>query len=94
MSGLDANRRLLRELVTEHLPGVGYCPPQGTYFAWLDCRALDLPEDPAAVFLKRGRVALMSGPAFGTGGAGHVRFNLATSAEIITEAVRRMAASV
>ncbi len=94
VSGLDANRRLLRELVTEHLPGVGYCPPQGTYFAWLDCRPLDLPEDPAAVFLKRGRVALMSGPAFGTGGAGHVRLNLATSAEIITEAVRRMAASV
>ena len=94
LRGLDANRRLLGELLTEHLPEVGYCPPQGTYLAWLDCRPLGLADDPAAVFLKRGRVAVMSGPAFGTGGAGHVRINLATSAEIITEAVRRMAASV
>jgi len=94
LSGLDANRRLLGELLREHLPEVGYFPPQGTYLAWLDCRPLDLPDDPAAVFLKRGRVAVVSGPVFGTGGAGHVRVNLATSAEILTEAVRRMAASV
>ena len=94
MTGLDANRQLLGELVRKHLPVVRYIPPQGTYLAWLDCRALNLPDDPAAVFLKRGRVAVVSGPSFGTGGEGHVRVNLATSAEIITEAVRRMAASV
>lgn len=94
LSGLEANRRLLGELVSEHLPGVEYFPPEGTYLAWLDCRGLDLPDDPAAVFLKRGRVAVMSGPAFGTGGSGHVRVNLATSAEILTEAVRRMAVSL
>ena len=93
LGGLDANRRLLGELLSEHLPEVRYFPPQGTYLAWLDCRPLDLPDDPAAVFLKRGRVAVMSGPVFGTGGAGHVRVNLATSTEILTEAVRRMAAS-
>ena len=73
---------------------MGYRQPQGTYLAWLDCRALTLPEDPAAVFLKRGRVALNSGPSFGTGGAGHVRLNLATSAEILEEAVVRMASAV
>lgn len=32
--------------------------------------------------------------AFGTGGAGHVRLNMATSAEILTEAVRRMNAAI
>ena len=48
----------------------------------------------AEVFLARGQVAVNSGPTFGTGGAGHVRLNLATSPEILTEAVRRMAASV
>ena len=35
-----------------------------------------------------------SGPQFGTGGAGHVRVNLATSPEILSEAVARMAAAV
>ena len=92
--GLDENRRLLAELLDKHLPEVQYRMPQGTYLAWLDCRPLDLPHDPAAVFLERGRVALVTGPAFGTGGEGHVRLNLGTSPEILEEAVRRMAASV
>ncbi|MCK1798676.1 pyridoxal phosphate-dependent aminotransferase [Streptomyces sp. XM4193] len=45
---------------------------------------------PAAVFLKRGRVALSSGPAFGSGGSGHARLNFGTSSAILVEAVRRM----
>lgn len=39
-------------------------------------------------------MALSSGPDFGTGGSGHVRLNLATSPEILTEGVRRMAAAM
>ncbi|WP_431981710.1 MalY/PatB family protein [Streptomyces qinglanensis] len=91
LAGLDENRRLLGELLSRELPGAGHRAPQGTFLAWLDCRALGLGEDPAAVFLRRGRVALNPGPAFGTGGAGHVRLNLATSPEILAEVVRRMA---
>ncbi|MFF6803266.1 aminotransferase class I/II-fold pyridoxal phosphate-dependent enzyme [Streptomyces sp. NPDC012616] len=94
LAGLDDNRRLLTALLAEHLPGVGYRPGEATYLAWLDCRALGLGDDPAAVFLERGRVALSPGPDFGTGGAGHVRLNLATSPEILTEGVRRMARAV
>ncbi|MEU0212604.1 MalY/PatB family protein [Streptomyces canus] len=94
LTGLDDNRRLLAQLLAEVLPAVRYEPAQATYLAWLDCRALDLPGDPADVFLERGRVALNSGVPFGTGGAGFVRLNLATSPELITEAVRRMAAAV
>ncbi|MFE7173050.1 MalY/PatB family protein [Streptomyces sp. NPDC057616] len=94
LGGLDDNRRLLSELLAEHLPAVTYRPGEATYLAWLDCRALGLGDDPAEVFLERGRVALSPGVPFGTGGAGHVRLNLATSPEIITEAVRRMAAAL
>ncbi|MFH9548135.1 MalY/PatB family protein [Streptomyces sp. NPDC017435] len=94
LAGLDGNRRLLCGLLAEHLPGVGQRPGEATYLAWLDCRALGLGDDPAAVFLERGRVALSPGLDFGTGGAGHVRLNLATSAEILTEGVRRMAAAL
>ncbi|MEU5276875.1 aminotransferase class I/II-fold pyridoxal phosphate-dependent enzyme [Streptomyces asoensis] len=94
LAGLDDNRRLLRALLAERLPEVVYRPGEATYLAWLDCRALGLGADPAAVFLERGRVALSPGPDFGTGGTGHVRLNLATSAEILTEGVRRMAAAV
>ena len=94
LSGLDDNRRLLAGLLAEQLPAVRCTPAQGTYLAWLDCRGLGLGDDPADVFLRRGRVALNSGIPFGTGGAGFVRMNLATSPEIITEAVRRMAAAL
>lgn len=94
LEGLEANRRLLARLLDEHLPSVAYRPPAGTYLAWLDCRELNLGDDPAAQFLQRGRVALQSGLGFGSGGAGHARLNLATSPEILTEAVRRMVAAV
>ncbi len=91
LADLDANRRLLADLLAEHLPGVRYRMPEGTYLAWLDCRDLGLGDDPAAAFLERGRVALNSGPTFGTDGAGFARLNLATGPEILTEAVHRMA---
>ncbi|WP_432557545.1 MalY/PatB family protein [Granulicoccus sp. GXG6511] len=90
---IEANRRLLSRLLNEQLPQVRYLPGEATYLAWLDCRDLGL-EDPGRTFLNRGRVALNNGLTFGAGGAGHVRMNLATSPEIITDAVRRMAASI
>ncbi|MEV8592703.1 aminotransferase class I/II-fold pyridoxal phosphate-dependent enzyme [Streptomyces sp. NPDC052012] len=90
LAGLDANRRLLAGLLAERLPAIRYRPGEATYLAWLDCRALALGDDPARVFLDRGRVALNSGLPFGTGGAGRARLNLATSPEVIEEAVRRM----
>jgi cystathionine beta-lyase len=90
LAGLAHNRRLLAELLAELLPDIRYRPGEGTYLAWLDCRALDLGDDPAAGFRSRGRVALSSGPSFGTGGAGHARFNFGTTPELITLAVQRM----
>lgn len=88
--GLESNRRLLAAALAERLPQVRYLPQPGTYLSWLDCRKLELGNDPAAVFLKRGKVAVNSGLPFGTGGAGHVRLNYATSPEILAEAVERM----
>ncbi|MGW0996796.1 MalY/PatB family protein [Streptomyces sp. NPDC002523] len=94
LAGIDANRRLLADLLAEHLPAIRHRPAEATYLAWLDCRALGLGDDPAMTFLDRGRVALSSGIPFGTGGTGHVRLNLGTSPEILTEAVRRMATAL
>lgn len=92
LEGLEENRVLLAGLLAEHLPEIGYRPAPATYLAWLDCRSIG--ADPAALFLERGRVALASGTDFGSGGAGFARLNIATSPEILTEAVRRMTAAV
>ena len=94
LGALDANRRLLGELLARHLPAVEYREPEGTYLAWLDCRALDLADDPAALFLDRGARRARLRTEFGTGGAGHVRLNIATSPEILGDAVARMAAAL
>lgn len=94
VAGIDANRHTLTDLLREHLPAARYRPPESTYLAWIDCRDLGLGDDPAAVFMERGRVALSSGVPFGSGGAGHVRLNLATSPAILADAVTRMAASL
>jgi len=87
---LDENRGLLAGLLREHLPAVGYSRPQASFLAWLDCRALGLGDDPAAVFLDQGRVAVGHGPDFGRQGSGFVRLNIGTSPALIAEAVRRM----
>jgi cystathionine beta-lyase len=91
---LDENRALLTRLLAEHLPAVRYHEPQASFLAWLDCRDLDLGDDPAAAFLEKGRVALGPGPDFGTEGHGFVRLNMATSPELLEEAVRRMASAL
>jgi cysteine-S-conjugate beta-lyase len=90
---VDANARLLTELLGAQLPAARYREPRASFLAWLDCRALALGDDPAAVFLSRGRVALSPGPNFGSQGRGFARLNIGTSPELITEAVRRMAAA-
>ena len=90
LAGLAENRRLLGALLAQHLREVGYREPEGTYLAWLDCRALGDGDAPYRIFLDSARVALTSGVPFGAGGGGHVRLNFATSTEILTEAVTRM----
>jgi cystathionine beta-lyase len=90
---LDGNRRLLADLLRERLPQVRYTPPEGTYLAWLDCRALDLPVSAGAFFLERAGVALIDGPECGSPGEGHVRLNFATPRPVLTTVVDRMAAA-
>lgn len=88
---LDANRRLLTDLVAEQLPGARLVVPEATYLAWLDLSGLGLGDDPAGEVLRRARVALSPGPIFGSGGQQHARINYATSPEILREAVGRIA---
>jgi cystathionine beta-lyase len=88
---LDDSRRLLADLVRQQLPGVRYRPPDGTYLAWLDCTALDLPQSPGELITDRARITVVDGPAFGTGGAGAFRFNFATPQPILSQMVQQIA---
>jgi cystathionine beta-lyase len=85
-------RTLLGELLAEHLPKVRMRPLEATYLVWLDARAYG-HDDPAAVALERGRVKLGPGHEYAPGLTGHVRLNLATSPDRLTEIVRRLASA-
>lgn len=86
---LDQQRTLLGQLLAEHLPLARMRPLEATYLAWLDLRAYG-HDDPAAVCLDRGRVRVAPGHDYHPGSGGHVRLNIATSAERLTEIVHRM----
>lgn len=92
LTTLDENRRLLTDLLAEHLPSSRYRIPDAGYLAWIDLTALGWGQNPAKRILREAKVALHFGHAFGVEGAGHVRLNFGTSPEILTEAVARIAA--
>ncbi|MBV9094320.1 MAG: aminotransferase class I/II-fold pyridoxal phosphate-dependent enzyme [Streptosporangiaceae bacterium] len=91
---LDDSRRLLARMLGRHLPQVRYRPPDGTYLAWLDCTAMDLPGSPGELVTDRAQVTVIDGPACGAGGEGCLRFNFATPQPILTEMVERMVAAL
>lgn len=90
---LDERRTLLRQLLADQLPDVRMIEADATYLAWLDCSGLGL-DDPVATFLEQGKVAVSAGVNYDPQSAQFARFNLATSPEVIREAVRRMVSAV
>jgi cystathionine beta-lyase len=89
---LDGSRKLLADLLSRHLPQVRYRPPDGTYLAWLDCTAMDLPASPGAMVTESANVTVVDGPLFGAGGDGSFRFNFATPRPLLAEMIERIAA--
>lgn len=81
--------------------GVDLIEPEGTFLAWLDFRSLGLSPEELAAFLRReAKWAVTRGVAFGAGGAGFARLNIAcrrceleAALDTLEEAVRRLFAS-
>ncbi len=93
MTTLSGNRKLLGDLISTSMPGVGFVEPDATYLAWLDFGAHGL-EDPAAFLVEKAGVALTGGGPFGAGGAGHARLNFATYPHILQELMDRIAGAL
>jgi cystathionine beta-lyase len=91
LSRLDENRHLIKKLLAEKLPTVRYHIPQNGYLAWLDLESLNLGDNPSLTLIEKNRVAFSPGHGFGKQCHQYVRLNFATSPEIITEAIDRIA---
>ncbi len=94
LAALDENRRLLADLLAEHVPAARYRMPDAGFLAWVDLGSLGWGEDPAQKILAEARVALHYGPRFGDEGHGHVRINFGCAPEVLCEAVERIGALV
>jgi cystathionine beta-lyase len=87
---LTANRDHLAERLAAEAPAIRFDPPEATYLAWLDMAACGLGDDPAAVVLEHGGVALSSGPPFGAPDRGFARLNFATTPDILDQLIDRV----
>jgi cystathionine beta-lyase len=94
LSTLDQRHDQLQHLLADRLPQLRCQRAEATFLAWVDCRTVGQGTEPAERFLERGRVAVYAGPDFGAPGRGWVRVNVATSDEILEEAVARMATAL
>lgn len=92
LARLDLNRRLLAELLAEHLPRARYRIPQAGFLAWIDVSDYGWGDDPADRVREGAGVALHRGPFFGTQGIGHVRLNFGCGPDVLREAVERIGA--
>lgn len=88
---LDGNRRLLAELVAEHLPNVRVTHPEGTYIALLDFRETGLTGDLGEWFREHAQVAMTDGAACGQAAIGFTRLVFATPRPILREMILRIA---
>jgi cystathionine beta-lyase len=86
-----ANKALLAELLAPL--GLAYEPSPATYFAWVDCSVLGLP-DPTDHFLREGAVAFNPGWSYDPRFGQWTRINVATSPAVLREAVRRVATTL
>ena len=91
MEQLDFNRKLVVDLVAEKLPLAKTHMPHCSYLAWIDFTGYQLEGEPFTHLLEQAKVAFVPGVRFGENFAQFVRLNFATSPEIITEAINRVA---
>ena len=91
---LDGSRALLRELVARHLPRAVLTPMEGTYLAWLDCRAYGMTTDELLAKAAEAGVVFTSGEFFGRGGEGYLRINIGCPRRYVEEGILRLAVAL
>ena len=88
---LRENYRFLRRYFQEHLPQYAVLPLEGTYLAWIDCRAAGTGSERLAErLLDQGRLMVSPGTLYGPGGEGFIRLNIACPQRTLGEGLERL----
>lgn len=90
MSHLQANRDKIIQWARKNTV-VRVTPPQGTYLAWLDCRALGLGDkELREFFIHDAGLGLSPGLSFGREGSGFMRLNFAVAPYVLEDALEKV----
>lgn len=88
---LEKNLDFLMSFFHSEIPQIKVIQPEGTYLAWLDCRALGMsPNEIKELMVGRAKVGLNDGALFGSGGEGFQRLNFACPFPVLKEALERI----
>ena len=92
---VEENVAFVCDYLKTHIPGIVAVRPQASFLIWLDCRGLGLAHEALIdLFVNRARLALNDGEAFGPGGEGHMRMNVAAPRSVLAEAMSRLEQAV
>ena len=85
------NFKILEEFLLTNLPKIKLIDAEGTYLAWLDCRALQLTEETLyKKMLEEAKIYMNEGRVFGPEGIGFMRMNLACHRDTLETALMRL----
>jgi len=88
---LNGNLGYFAGRLAAEMPELKLVRPEGTYLAWVDFRALGLGTAGLRDFVRNeARLALDDGYAFGPGGEGFMRVNLACPRSLVKEGLDRL----
>ncbi len=89
---LAGNRDFVSGYLAKHLPAIRLIQPEGTYLLWLDCRNMKMSDaELREFFVSLAHVGMNPGTAFGLGGSGFMRLNIASPRPVIADALARIA---
>lgn len=92
---LEGNVDFLLDYFKSSIPRIKVYKPEGTYLMWLDCRELGMAQkDLVSFFIHKAQVGLNDGAAFGAGGEGFMRMNIACPRSVLEEGLRRIEKAV
>lgn len=93
---MTANRDFAINYIREHMPMLKTTIPEATYLLWIDCAALNIPNDyktPNGYFADEG-VIFSGGTFFGAEASHFVRMNLACPRAMLEQGLDRMKEAV
>nr|WP_318380967.1 PatB family C-S lyase [uncultured Enterobacter sp.] len=91
LTHIQGNIAYVTDFLLRFLPEISVVQPEGCYFAWLDCQRLTVTDEALAHSLVHiGKVGIMSGNAYGRGGAHFLRLNCACPRAKLEEGMHRL----